>query len=58
MARDATLRKFRTVQTEGNREVSRNVDFYKPDDTHPLCLLRDLLSVDDPVTPVGDSYAA
>jgi hypothetical protein len=58
MARDATLRKFRTVQTEGNREVSRNVDFYRPDGTHPLCLLRDQLSVDDPVMPVRASYAA
>jgi len=26
--REATLRKFRRVQTEGNREVARSVDFY------------------------------
>jgi len=31
LAREATLRKFRTVQTEGSREVSRNVDFYNLD---------------------------
>lgn len=31
LVRDATLRKFRTVQTEGNREVARNVDFYNLD---------------------------
>jgi len=29
--REATIRKFRTVQTEGSREVSRNVDFYNLD---------------------------
>ncbi len=29
--REATIRKFRTVQTEGGREVSRNVDFYNLD---------------------------
>jgi len=28
LAREATIRKFRIVQTEGKREVSRNVDFY------------------------------
>ena len=27
----ATIRNFRTVQTEGSREVSRNVDFYNLD---------------------------
>lgn len=27
----ATIRKFRTVQTEGSREVARNVDFYNLD---------------------------
>ncbi|RJG02123.1 virulence RhuM family protein [Noviherbaspirillum sedimenti] len=31
LAREATLRKFRTVQTEGRREVTRNVDFYNLD---------------------------
>ena len=29
--REATIRKFRIVQTEGKREVSRNVDFYNLD---------------------------
>ena len=29
--RDATLRKFRIVQTEGKREVERNIDFYNLD---------------------------
>ena len=29
--REATVRKFRIVQKEGNREVSRNVDFYNLD---------------------------
>ncbi len=29
--REATLRKFRRVQTEGNREVARSVDFYNLD---------------------------
>ncbi len=28
---EATIRKFRTVQTEGKREVSRNIDFYNLD---------------------------
>lgn len=28
---EATIRKFRIVQTEGNREVTRNVDFYNLD---------------------------
>lgn len=28
---DATIRKFRIVQTEGTRQVSRNVDFYNLD---------------------------
>lgn len=31
LQRDATLRKFRTVQAEGSREVARNVDFYNLD---------------------------
>lgn len=31
LQREATVRKFRTVQTEGNREVARNVDFYNLD---------------------------
>ena len=31
LAQEATLRKFRTVQTEGNREVARNLDFYNLD---------------------------
>jgi hypothetical protein len=31
LVREATLRKFRTVQTEGGREVSRKVDFYNLD---------------------------
>jgi len=31
LAREATVRKFRTVQTEGSREVARNVDFYNLD---------------------------
>lgn len=31
LAREATLRKFRTVQTEGNRQVTRNVDHYSLD---------------------------
>ncbi len=29
--REATLRKFRTVQTEGNREVERSIDFHNLD---------------------------
>ncbi|MEE4274112.1 MAG: RhuM family protein [Thermoanaerobaculales bacterium] len=29
--RDATLRKFRIVQTEGKREVEWNIDFYNLD---------------------------
>ena len=29
--REATIRKFRTVQTEGAREVGRNIDFYNLD---------------------------
>jgi len=29
--REATIRKFRIVQTEGKREISRNVDFYNLD---------------------------
>jgi len=28
LAREATIRKFRIVQSEGKREVSRNVDYY------------------------------
>ena len=28
---EATIRKFITVQTEGNREVSRNIDHYNLD---------------------------
>lgn len=31
VALEATIRKFRIVQLEGKREVSRNVDFYNPD---------------------------
>jgi len=31
LARGATIRKFRTVQTEGGREVARNIDFYSLD---------------------------
>lgn len=31
LGREGTLRKFRTVQTEGSREVARNVDFYNLD---------------------------
>ncbi len=31
LMREATIRKFRIVQTEGSREVSRNVDFYDLD---------------------------
>lgn len=31
LRREATIRKFRIVQTEGKREVSRNVDFYNLD---------------------------
>lgn len=31
VTREATIRKFRTVQTEGSREVERNVDFYNLD---------------------------
>lgn len=31
ISREATIRKFRTVQTEGSREVERNVDFYNLD---------------------------
>lgn len=31
LAREATFRKFRTVQIEGRREVTRNVDFYNLD---------------------------
>lgn len=31
LQQDATIRKFRIVQTEGNREVSRAVDFYNLD---------------------------
>lgn len=31
IAREATLRKFRTVQTEGTREVTRELDFYNLD---------------------------
>jgi hypothetical protein len=29
--REATIRKFRTVQTEGDREVGRSIDFYNLD---------------------------
>jgi len=32
----ATIRKFRTVQTEGQREVSRNLDFYNLDAIIPV----------------------
>ena len=31
LAREATIRNFRIVQTEGKRKVSRNVDFYNLD---------------------------
>ena len=31
LQREATVRKFRTVQKEGNREVTRSVDFYNLD---------------------------
>lgn len=31
LARKATIRKFRTVQAEGERQVARNVDFYNLD---------------------------
>jgi hypothetical protein len=31
LVREATLRKFRTVQPEGGRDVARNVDFYNLD---------------------------
>jgi hypothetical protein len=31
LVREATIRKFLTVQIEGKREVSRNVDFYNLD---------------------------
>ena len=31
LTQKATIRKFRIVQTEGNREVARNVDFYNLD---------------------------
>ena len=31
LVHEATIRKFRIVQTEGNRDVSRNVEFYNPD---------------------------
>lgn len=31
LTRDATIRKFRIVQTEGNREVIRNLDYYSLD---------------------------
>ncbi len=31
ISREATIRKFLTVQTEGSREVERNVDFYNLD---------------------------
>jgi len=29
LTKEATIRKFRIVQKEGNRDVSRNVDFYR-----------------------------
>ena len=31
LIREATIRKFRTVQTEGNRDVSRNIEYYSLD---------------------------
>lgn len=31
IGKEATIRKFRTVQKEGDREVTRNVDFYNLD---------------------------
>jgi hypothetical protein len=33
LTREATIRKFRLVQREGNRDVSGNIDYYKPRDT-------------------------
>jgi hypothetical protein len=33
LAREATLRKIRTVQPEGNREVSREIDYYNLDNS-------------------------
>ena len=36
IAASATIRKFRTVQTEGHREVSRNLDFYNLDAIIPV----------------------
>src|SRR3546814_21149126 len=32
LAPEATIRKFRIVQKEGQREVCRTVDYYNPDD--------------------------
>jgi len=31
LTREATIRKFRTVQSEGNRDVSRNLEYYNLD---------------------------
>ncbi len=31
LTREATIRKFRTVQNEGNRDVSRNLEYYSLD---------------------------
>lgn len=31
LVREATIRKFRIAQIEGNRDVSRNVEFYNLD---------------------------
>lgn len=31
LVQDATIRKFRIVQTEGSREINRNIDFYNLD---------------------------
>lgn len=31
LTREATIRKFLIVRTEGNRDVSRNLEYYSPD---------------------------
>lgn len=31
LQREATIRKFRTIQTEGSRQVARNIDYYNLD---------------------------
>ena len=40
ISQDATLRKFRTVQTEGSREVAREVDHYNRRHCRPTQLPR------------------